>query len=141
MKKRASRKLEDKTIPQLKRKLDEVMSKWVRWNYARQSLGGELLQCFTCDKFLPVKSAHSGHYIPRHISPTRYDERNQRPQCPSCNTFGAGMPHEFRRRLCDEIGGDAVRELEDKAREPWKWDRFWLIDKIREYQAELKGME
>lgn len=126
------------TVPKLKRKLDAAMSKWVRLNY---STDGETVPCFTCGVVKPIKEMHSGHYIPRTQSPTRYDERNQRPQCPGCNTFRSGMPHEFRHRLCMEIGEDEVKDLEQLARHSWKWDRQWLMDKIEYYKTELKELE
>lgn len=138
MKGRAPRELARKTIPQLKKTLDGVMSKWVRRNW---SSDGEYVKCFTCDVVKPIKEMHSGHYIPRTKSPTRYDDRNQRPQCPSCNTFHAGMSYEFRRRLCDEIGQHEVRLLEDLANQPWKWSRDYLIARIEQYRDELAEME
>jgi len=97
--------LEKKSIGQLKKVLDADMSKWVRRNW---SVDGVNVKCFTCDTVKPIKKMHSGHYIPRTQSPTRYDERNQRPQCPGCNTFRSGMPHEYRRNLVEEIGPDDV---------------------------------
>lgn len=135
---RAPSQLEKKTVRQLMRKLDEVMSRWVRRNW---SADGIYVKCFTCDKPMLIKEAHSGHYIPRTQSPTRYDERNQRPQCPGCNTFRSGMPHEFRARLVDEIGADEVESLEALSRRPWKWSREYLINKIRDLTEQLEVME
>ena len=127
-----------KGIPALKRSLDREMSRWVRRNW---SADGETVDCFTCGVNKPIKEMHSGHYIPRTQSPTRYDERNQRPQCPGCNTFRSGMPHEFRKNLCLEIGDDEVEALEEFSRQYWKWDRAWLTERIEHYRAELKEMQ
>jgi len=50
------------------------------------------------------------------------------------------MPHEYRRRLCDEIGADAVKDLEAESRVKWKWDRESLIEQITYYREALKEM-
>ena len=83
---------------------------------------------------------HNGHYVPRTQSPTRYSESNCRPQCPGCNTFKSGMPHEFRRNLCITIGDFAVEQMEEESRQSWKWDRGWLEEKIEYYQDQLTEM-
>lgn len=125
------------TVPKLKKKLDRLFSLYQRYNY---SIDGENAACFTCGVVRPVKAMHNGHYIPRTQSPTRFSESNTRPQCPGCNTFRSGMPHEFRRNLCLEIGEDAVEALEEESRKPWKWDRGWLEEQITYYQGELSAM-
>ena len=133
MKKRAPRKLEDKNIPQLKKKLDQVLSKWVRNIYS----DGVYVTCYTCGKSLEFSEAHCGHWIPRTESPTRYDPRNVRLQDAACNTFRSGMPHVFRENLVQEIGEDQVKELVELSKQPWKWDRLWLIQRIRWFQDDM----
>lgn len=123
------------TIPKLIKKLDRLYSLYQRHNY---SIDGEHVACFTCGVVKPIKEMHNGHYIPRTESPTRFSQT--RPQCPYCNTFRSGMPHEFRRNLCLEIGEDAVEALEEESRKPWKWSRDWLEDQIAFYQDELRAM-
>lgn len=130
--------LEKKTIPKLKKMLDAEFSKYIRWNY---SADGMTVNCFTCGINKPISEMHNGHYIPRTQSPTRHHESNCRPQCPGCNTFRSGMPHEFRRNLCVEIGDDAVEMMEEESRQPWKWDSFDLIAKIGYYKQALKERE
>jgi hypothetical protein len=132
------RKLDDKTIPQLVASLDAVLSEYVRRNWIIDEAG--TVRCYTCDTALHWKRSHCGHYIPRTESPTRHDERNLRPQCVGCNTFRSGMPHEYRRRLCDEIGADAVKELEADSRVKWKWDRESLMEQITYYREAVKEM-
>ena len=124
-------KLEKKTIPQLKKLLDKEFSKFIRHDYSEDGIN---VQCITCHAVKPITSMHNGHWIPRNISPTRYHESNCRPQCPSCNTFKAGMPHIFQQNLRTEIGDYAIDQMIEESRQPWKWDRFWLIDKIEYYK-------
>ncbi len=125
-----------RSVPQLKRILDREFSRYIRNFYAN----GDQVACFTCGKVKPVKEMHCGHYIPRTQSPTRYSESNCRPQCAGCNTFRSGMPHEFRRNLCIEIGEDAVEAMEEESRQPWKWDRIWLSGQIEHYRRENESL-
>jgi hypothetical protein len=47
------------------------------------------------------------------------------------------MPHIFHQNLRIEIGDDAIDEMIEESRQSWKWDRFWLIDKIEHYKSLL----
>ena len=123
------------TIPKLKKKLDTEISKYVRYSYSDD---GEHVACYTCGSVKPIKQMHCGHYIPRTESPTRYDERNLRPQGACCNTFRSGLPHVFRENLCLEIGIYAVEDLEKESKKPHKWDRVWLQERIDYYKEENK---
>jgi len=123
------------TIPKLKKKLDTVFSKYIRYSYSED---GEHVACYTCGIVKPIKEMHNGHYIPRTQSPTRYHESNCRPQCPGCNSFRSGMPHVFRENLCIEIGAYAVEQMEEESKQPHKWDRGWLESQIEYYKHENK---
>jgi hypothetical protein len=136
--KKGPRKLQDKTIPQLIATLDGLLSEYTRRNWIIDDAGTVL--CYTCDTALHWKRSHCGHYIPRTESPTRHDEQNLRPQCAGCNTFRSGMPHEYRQRLCNEIGADAVEDLESDSRQSWKWDKGALVEQINYYRRTIKEM-
>lgn len=134
MKKRASKDLTKKTIPQLIRCLDPIFSKYIRLSNSVD----EYCRCFTCDKVMHWKEAHCGHFQPRTKSPTRFSESNNYPQCSYCNTFNEGETTEYERRLIDLLGKDAVEDLIRESRQSWKWDRGYLIEKIEFYRTELK---
>jgi hypothetical protein len=129
---KGSRKLEEKTIPQLQNTLWDVFAKYIKTLHAPQ--------CYTCDK--PIRmgtgDCQAGHFIPRNYSPTKYEEDNVRPQCSRCNQYFSGKPVEFERRLRDEIGDEAVEALKRKSTQPWKWSRTYLITKITYYREQLK---
>jgi hypothetical protein len=125
------------TIPKLKKRLDSYFSKYIRHNY---SPDGIHCTCFTCGKEGLISEMDNGHHISRAISPTRYSESNCRPQCRYCNRFREGMQHDFARNLQLEIGIDAYDQMVEESRQPWKWDRIWLEEKIKYYQDELKAM-
>ena len=44
------------------------------------------------------------------------------------------MPHIFQQNLRTEIGDYAIDQMIEESRQSWKWDRFWLIDKIEYYK-------
>lgn len=138
--KRGPRDLNKKTIPELKNTLWQVFAKWVKLIY---STDGKNCECFTCGKPLRIgdRDCQAGHFIPRTKSPTMFDERNVRPQCSRCNEFESGNFVEFERRLKDEIGGQEVENLKDLSREPWKWDRDYLITRIKRYREEVAEYE
>ena len=129
---KGSRKLEEKTIPQLQNTLWDVFAKYIKTLHAPQ--------CYTCDK--PIRmgtgDCQAGHFIPRNYSPTKYEEDNVRPQCSRCNQYFSGKPVEFERRLRDEIGDEAVEALKRKSTDRWKWSRTYLITKITYYREQLK---
>ena len=129
---KGSRKLEEKTIPQLQNTLWDVFAKYIKTLHAPK--------CYTCDK--PIRmgtgDCQAGHFIPRNYSPTKYEEDNVRPQCSRCNQFCSGRPVEFERRLRDEIGDEAVEALKRKSTDKWKWSRTYLITKIEYYREQLK---
>ena len=137
--KRVPRRLEDKTVPQLIKRLDTVFAKYVKRYW---SLDGMYVKCYTCGKQLTLgeRNTQAGHFISRSYSATRFDEDNVRPQCGSpCNDkrYGNGMPIEFEANLRNEIGEAKVESLKEKARANHKWDRAWLIEKIKHYDQRV----
>jgi len=135
--KRGPRALHKKTIPNLQATLWPIFALYIKKNHA---VDGVHCKCFTCDKPLVIGSndCQAGHFMPRTKSPTKYDEFNVYPQCMKCNYDGEGETVEFQRRLIDQIGKDAVDELIEKSKQPWKWDRTYLIEKIEYYKESLK---
>ena len=50
------------------------------------------------------------------------------------------MPHEFGQNLRWEIGDYAYEQMIEESRQPWKWSRDWLEDRIQYYQDINKEM-
>lgn len=71
-----------------------------------------MVECYTCGKTLHWKEAHAGHFVPRHHTGTRWDERNLRVQCVGCNLFGNGKIDVFAAKLQRELGNDILQELQ-----------------------------
>lgn len=125
------------SIPQLKRKLTKVFNQYIRCRDLKAKEG----RCISCQKLLPYEKSHAGHFIPSTYSPVRFDEMNVNGQCIGCNNFKHGNLIEYRQNLIVKYGEEAVKELESKRNEPWKWDRGWLELKIEEYKEKLRQYE
>tara|TARA_B100000809_G_scaffold258092_1_gene300742 strand:- start:1274 stop:1705 length:432 start_codon:yes stop_codon:yes gene_type:complete len=140
-KKRSSRKPENKTIPELIKRLDKSFAKLVKISASED---GMYVCCYTCGKSMTLGQAttQAGHFISRSYSPTRYDPNNVKPQCAHCNDkrYGNGKPLEFEHNLRSELGDTIIDNMKKKARAHHKWDRFWLIARIEDVEERLKGM-
>lgn len=121
----------------LKEKLDAIFSKYIRWKYAKDGM----CTCFTCGKIKPVKGIQNGHFIPRNILITRFDENNCRPQCVGCNMFGNGKFVDFRENLVKELGEKKVKDMEQSRHKVFKVDVHWYKEKIEYYKNLVKELE
>ena len=121
-------------IQKLKKKLDSIFSRWVRFS-AADSRG--MVKCFTCDYIEFVKKLQNGHYVPRQHVMTRFLPDNCRPQCFICNMRYGGRPQEFRERLIEELGEERVVEVEQLRHSRESLDRFALEAMIKDYNGRL----
>lgn len=101
------------TVTSLKKKLDAIFSKFIRQKYA-DSNGN--CRCYTCGYTAHWKKLQNGHMVSRYYLATRYDERNCRPQCYTCNMFRNGMIPDFSKRLEEELGEGITKTLYEEAR-------------------------
>jgi len=98
--------------------------------------------CYTCpSKDLSGSSRHLGHFISSSICSTelRYDLKNLRIQCYSCNIHKSGNWLAYENRLIRENGETYVQELKQR-NEQTKGAMYredWYEQKIAEYQSIL----
>ncbi len=116
----------------LKKKLDEIFSKYIRQKYANQE--GQV-QCYTCPKTAHWKEMQCGHFVSRSALATRFSEDNCRVQCVGCNIFGGGQVATFANNLERENEG-IVTTLYRKSQEITK--DFPYQEKIAYYQSLLE---
>ena len=102
------------TLTKLKKKADALFSIHIRKKY--QNAEG-IIQCYTCSYSGPINKMQCGHFVSRYYLATRYDERNCRPQCITCNIWRNGRTPEFAEKLTKELGDGIVEELFAKGRE------------------------
>ncbi len=109
-KKRASK---TPSVSKLKKEADRVFSLYIRQKYANHEGN---IKCYTCPYVGTVKKLQCGHFVSRFYLDTRYDERNCRPQCITCNIWRKGRTPEFAALLKEELGEGIVDELFAKGR-------------------------
>ena len=126
-----------KTLPKLKKDLDTVFSKYIRLRDSENGYG----HCFTCLKLLQWKEGHCGHFIPRNVLNTRWNEDNCRLQCVGCNLYGNGKVFDFEENLLKQIGEDAVSTLKHMRNQPLKVNRAWYEEMIELYKLKVKELE
>ena len=91
-----------------RKKADKLFSELIRRKYADKDGN---VQCFTCGYTNHWKKLQNGHLVSRYYTATRYDERNCRPQCYTCNMWRNGMTPDFAANLQKELGAGIVEEL------------------------------
>jgi hypothetical protein len=73
-----------------------------------------IVVCYTCDKHISRERIQLGHFLPRGFLKTRFDWRNCKPQCMTCNVLKGGNVEVFRERLVAEYGEEVVESLKKK---------------------------
>jgi hypothetical protein len=99
--------------------LDIIFSQLIRLKEADEH---GMVKCFTCDIIKHWKQMQCGHFQPRAHMPTRFSEKNCRPQCKNCNEDLRGNYVVFAERLEAEESG-LVAMLEEQARGIQDYDR------------------
>ena len=128
---RTTNKARKPPISKLKKKLDVLVSL-----YVRKTGKGE---CYTCGKRGGYKSLQCGHYVHRHINATRYDLDNLREQCVGCNYFG-NVQHIFAEKLHDELGEKRWKALLLRAKETKQFRILELQSLVEIYKKKLEDL-
>jgi len=117
--------------------LDYVHSRLVRIMSADEK---GLAHCFTCDKVQHWTMMQLSHFIKRSNTLTRWDIRANRCCCKYCNETLGGNLKVFAERLNLEQPGLAD-QLNEIAREPYKWGRDELKQLLIDIRAKLRIAE
>lgn len=117
--------------------LDFCFSRIVRMTAANER---GIAYCFTCDRQLHWSLMQLSHFIKRSNTLTRWDFRANRCCCQYCNETLDGNLEVFARRLNDEQSGLA-EQLQEIAREPYKWGRDELKQLLIDLRAKLRLVE
>lgn len=105
------KKVKKLTIGQLQKKLWEECKRIIRDIYVRKD--GTFI-CYTCDKKITALSdAHTAHFIPKSVCGAylKYDLRNLRVCCMTCNVWLGGNGAEYYRRMVEREGQEYVDQL------------------------------
>lgn len=127
------KKYAKKSIPQLR-----AICKKVCHEYIRKRDDGK--PCVCCPgRYVKLEAGH--FYAAGSFPNLEFDEVNIHGQAKNCNYFNHGNTNEYRKHIIERIGDSGLKYLDWKAseykRNGWKWDRFYLIEKIEYYKIKL----
>lgn len=135
--KKTKKKEKGENISELKKKLDEVFSKYIRLRNADEN---GMVKCFTSDKIMHWKDSHAGHFISRRHLSTRWNEINVQVQSVAENIFNQGNAPEFGRRIISLYGADKYEELYMLSKYATRYTRFFYETMIQEYTNKVNEL-
>lgn len=121
------------TAKQMKKKLDEVFSLYIR----KRDNG----ICFTCKVQRPIKQMQNGHYISRTHTSVRFDEQNCHCQCVGCNVFLKGNIPKYSLELVRKYGPGVLEELERRRAQVRKINVGEYLELIKTYEAKIYELD
>ena len=121
------------TLSWHKKKVDKIFSKYIRLR--------DNGVCFTCMAKDSPKYMQAGHFVPRNISSTRFDERNVNCQCKGCNIFHSGRLDVYAVELEKKYGQGILQELQELKRTHKKFTIPELEEMYEIYKSKLKDLE
>lgn len=101
------------TVSKLKARLDAVFSLYIRIKFSDEN---GIVACYTCGAKMHWKKIQNGHFVSRQYNAVRYEERNCRPQCYSCNYLHRGNYATYSLKLINEKGVAEIEWLESQKR-------------------------
>lgn len=141
-KKKVEKALKVKSLPTLKKELQDVFNLFIRLRDTKYDKGQAYFICISCSQPKSIDQMHAGHYWPVGGNESiRYDEDNCHGQCIACNHFKHGNEKGYRHKLILKIGQDRFDLLEIKRHNRSKMMAFeieYLIQYYKEKSAELK---
>jgi len=82
-------------------------------------------RCYTCGGSKGDEVIQCGHLITRSKYATRWDLRNVRPQCRSCNFEHEHNPHTYITKYIEENGLDNYEKL---VKDSWSSSKLTIVD-------------
>lgn len=126
--------------PNLKVKLDNVFSEYIRLRDTAGHSKEGYFRCISCGQIKPYSQADCGHYIGRQHMATRYNEINCNAQCKSCNRFEEGNKVGYRRGLVQKYGEIKTLMLEAAQKSTVKISDCEYEAMIKHYKEEIKKL-
>ena len=122
------------------KRLDKIFSEYIRLKHADKK---GMVKCYTCNKkaYWKGEGMQNGHFISRRSRILRWDERNCRIQCYSCNVMRYGESYIFGIKLNKEYGYDISEELLIESKKIIKQSDQDLLDLINLYQEKVESLK
>jgi hypothetical protein len=126
------------SISVLTKKLDTVISQYVRLRYADQH---QNVTCFTCGNKMHWKGIQNGHFQSRRYMSTRFHENNMRPQCYACNLGLSGNQYIYGINLDKEKGPGTAESIVLLAKQQKKFTPDELKGMIGDYEHKVTDLK
>ena len=122
------------------KRLDKIFSEYIRLKHADKN---GIVKCYTCNKkaYWKGEGMQNGHFISRRSRILRWDERNCRIQCYSCNVMRYGESYIFGVKLNAEYGYNIAEELLIESKKIIKQSDQELLDLINLYQEKVESLK
>jgi hypothetical protein len=117
---------------------DALVSRYVRLKAVDKKTN--MIRCFTCGNKQTYGETDCGHYVPRTCMYLRFDLRNLRPQCHTCNRIKYGRVAVFAQNLEKENPGLPEILLEE-SRVVYKIGRDELRQIISEFTEKIQKLK
>jgi hypothetical protein len=124
----------------IKNELDVIFSRIVRLSACGEDL---YLKCYTCPPNAPkihFSMAQNSHFVKRNNTLLRWDKRNCRPACKTCNEVKEGNLEVYAANLDKESPG-LSEQLIQEGREVHKWTREELIQLRTQFRIQLRELK
>ena len=121
------------TMPRLKVRAWDALSKWIRIKAADPS---GIVRCVTCGSRHFWKDIQGGHYIHGHSKPTYMVEMNVHSQCVRCNHHLSGNLQKYQEFMLKTYGAEKVEDLRQLSHKIYKPTRDELEALIEKYKIE-----
>ena len=96
--------------------------------------------CISCGKVCNVSEMDGGHFISRAKTVVAFSPLNVHAQCKYCNRHLSGNLVEYRKRLTDKIGIEAVEFLESIQNEEFKPSKWQYAVRREYYRSKIKSL-
>lgn len=130
------RRLQKKTVAQLKKEAWTLLSKAIRL----EAIECGEVRCITCDKKGQWnRGMQAGHFIAGRGNSILFDERGIHVQCVGCNVWGGGQQAKYYEFMKKKYGQKVIDDLYKQAVKPRKFTREELLDMIAGYKERIKN--
>lgn len=124
-------KLEDKTLPELKKIATILFNRFIR----KRDAEGSQFKCISCGVYQHIDVCDCGHYRPGTILELKFNELNANSECENCNRTDFKHLTGYRVNLIKKIGLEKVLWLESfKYGQAFKMSKQDYLDIIKKYK-------
>jgi len=137
---RKSHTIVKKSIPQLKKLLWDVFSKYIRVRDAIKTTGtSEWVKCITCGKTKRTIEVDAGHFVSRTHTAIFFNEQNVHAQCKQCNMPpNSGEQYLYAKKLKELYGDSTPDKLMQRRGETKKYTKQELHELLSETKMKLQ---